>query len=177
MNTLTEKSKSRFSPNSAKRELRKPVLQKTMYDTQQINTLDTYSEDENEDFENVKMAFREKETIQQTEVTAFLKNLMIEFKIRENLHEIFDEMKKEKSLRYWIVEESQLIVTKIKMVKTKKGKYETISLKLCQGEATLDKNVAIILKKFKSANELIPKEYQSIIDGFFYRIEEPVLPK
>ena len=177
MNTLTEKTNSRFSPNSAKRELRKPVLQKTMYDTQHINTLDTYSEDENEDFENVKMAFREKETIQQTEVTAYLKNLMIEFKIRDNLQEIFDGMKKEQLLHFWIVEESQLIVTKLKMVKTKKGKYETISLKLCQGEATIDQNVAMKLKKFQYANELIPEEYQSIIDEFFNRIQEPVLPK
>jgi len=88
----------------------------------------------------VNITKKEKETVRNTSPKSFLSRLSKEFNIKIDLQSKFVLMKEDEPeyIQIWSIEESQLVVTKLVMVKTKKGNKEAISSHLRQGSVTID---------------------------------------
>jgi len=122
----------------------------------------------------VNIIKKEKKTEKNTSPKTFLPRLSKEFNIKIDLQSKFLLMKEDESeyIQLWSIEESQLIVTKLMMVKTKKGNKEAISSHLWQGSVTIDSTTADTLaaqygEQAYRETQILNSNHQTLIENVF----------
>ena len=101
-----------------------------------------------------------------------------EYKIKINLQEKVNGIEEltPEYISLWSVENDELIVTKVMMIKIRNNREEEIFVDIHQGLGTIDSETATQLREYKEQNEMIPIEnvrHKTIIERAFGQAANP----